>query len=118
MLFVSGPEYREEQNSHHEKKPCQCYIFQLVQAGDLTNGPVKLAIHGIVVEPRELRHTRKESRCHSRNTKGWEAIEKNEEAGKTVSAFVTQEIKAKYETHYHDDKEQRKSDRVTNIHQR
>jgi hypothetical protein len=34
----------------------------------------------------------------------------------TVSAFVTQEIKAKYETHYHDDKKQRKSDRVTDIH--
>jgi hypothetical protein len=37
---------------------------------------------------------------------------------KTVLAFVTQEIKAKYETHYHHDKEQRKNDHVTDIHGR
>lgn len=33
-----------------------------------------------------------------------------------LSALVTQEKKAKYEPHYHDDEEQRNSDQVTDIH--
>lgn len=43
---------------------------------------------------------------------------KMEKQGETVSALVTQEIKTKYKTHYHDDKKQRKSDHVTEIHGR
>jgi hypothetical protein len=70
-----------------------------------------------MVEDNDSLDTREESACQSRNHKGLKA-EKENGRNRPVSALVTQEEKAKYQPHYHDDEEQRNCDHVTDIHGR
>jgi hypothetical protein len=41
-LRVNALNIETEQNTHHKRRPRKCYVFQLVQTADLTNGPVTI----------------------------------------------------------------------------